>query len=190
MVSEVIEGEVMVLEEDIFHSDFVKFALEQGWIKEATQLGDEERVSFQEIWRTPDMKNIINYVDDPLTITRYLWIRGPKLKRLLFELCCRLPAYEPEEILQKAAEAEDHDEAVAAVLRVAAGFPRFEPDALHIFEAYLDSPSPALRKATIQAIAYRLWSETYPLLKKVSQEDTDEDVRRFAKSILVYLTES
>jgi len=75
-----IDGEIMVLEDDIYHSEFVKFA-QQHWVKEATQERDGERISFQEIYRTPDLKNVINCIDDPLTLTRHLWIRGPKGSR-------------------------------------------------------------------------------------------------------------
>ena len=117
-----------------------------------------------------------------------VFLPSPKIKKILHDLCCRLPAYEPEELLENAAEAEDHDEAVEAVLKVAAAFPRFDSGALRVFITYLKSPYPTIRKATLQAIAYRLWPETSPLLETVVQEDPDEDVRDFARTILAYST--
>jgi hypothetical protein len=179
-----VEGEILVLEEDIDYDDFVGVADGQGWIKYKTYPGDGKKERFEEVWATEDKANAIHYIDDPISGTRFIWVRGPRIRELLFEIDRRLPAYEPEELIEMAAEASDHNEAVQALFRIAVGFPNFDPKALRVFEAYLKHPTPLVREATVQAIAYRLWSEGIKLLEKVVQEDPDEGVRQFAQSIL------
>lgn len=179
-----VEGIFLVLPDHIGHDEFLRVAQDQGWIKQQTRDGDGERISHQEIWTTLDNANAINYVDDPLTLTRHIWVRGSQLQDILTHIWKRLPAYEPEELLEMANKAEDHDEAIQAVFRIAVAFPNFNPDAFKVFESYLKNPDALLRKATIQAIAYRLWSESVEMLESIVQNDSDEGVRQFAQSIL------
>ena len=179
-----VQGEFLVLEEHITYEYFVTVANGQGWIKQKKIEGDGEREAFQEIWNTADLANIINYVDDPLTMTRFIWIRGADIQQPLFEICRRLPAYEPEELLEKASEAKTINEGIEAVLRLAVAFPRFDPDVLQIFKKFLDAKNVNLRKATLQAMAYRLWDESLPLLVEVSMTDPDEEVKEFARTVL------
>lgn len=178
------QGEYLVLYSDLGREDFVRVAEGRGWIKEKTREGDGDKVSYQEIWTTPDRTGVVNYVDDPLSGTRFLWLHGAGMDQILREIAARLPCYDQEDLLDLAAQPEDHDEAVQAVMRIAVGFPRFDPRALRVFEIYLQHPSPLLRRATIQAIAYRRWPEGLPLLEKVAQEDPDEAVRAFARRVL------
>jgi hypothetical protein len=178
------KAEILVLEEDIGYEDFVAVAQDQGWIKYKTYFRDENNRRFEEVWATEDKANAIHYIDDPISGTRFLWVRGPKISELLFEIVGRLPAYEPEELIEMAIEASEYDEAVDALFRIGVGFPNFDPKAFAVFEIYLRQPSPLLRKATVQAIAYRLWPESIKLIEKVVQEEPDEGVRQFAESIL------
>lgn len=186
IMSRKIEGEFFVLHENIDHDYFVRVAEDQGWIKRKIHEGDGEREAFQEIWTTEDNANTINFVNDPITGTRYLWVRGSRLNEILFEICRSFPAYEPEELIQMVIEAEEHNKAVDALFRLAVAFPNFDPTVFQIFETYLTHSSPVMREATIQAIAYRFWSESIPLLERVVQEDSDENVRQFAQNILNY----
>ncbi|MBD2766516.1 HEAT repeat domain-containing protein [Hymenobacter sp. BT664] len=177
-------GEILVLEEDIGYEDFIKVAQGQGWIKHKTYFPDENSRRFEEVWATEDKANAIHYIDDSISGTCFLWVRGPKINELLFEIVRRLPAYEPEELIEMASAASEHDEMVSALFRIGVGFPNFDSKAFRVFEAYLTAPTPLLRKATVQAIAYRMWPESTKLLEKVVQEDHDEGVRQFAESIL------
>lgn len=179
-----IQGEFLVLEEHITHEYFVSVAKGQSWIKQETIQGDGEKKAFQEIWKTADLANTINYVDDPLTLTHFVWIRGADIRQLLLEICRRLPAYEPEELLEKASEAKTINEGVEAVLRLAVAFPHFDPDVSEIFKKFLDAKNANLRKATIQAMAYRFWDESIPLLVDVSMTDSDQEVQEFARTVL------
>jgi len=178
------QGEFLVLEEHITYQYFVHVAEGQGWIKQEKIQGDGEREAFQEIWKTADLANMITYVDDPLTLTRFIWIRGADIQQPLLEICRRIPAYEPEELLEKALEAKTINEGIEAVLRLAVAFPRFDPDVLQVFRKFLDAKNANLRKATIQAMAYRLWNESIPLLVEASMTDPDQEVQEFARTVL------
>ncbi|MBW4507262.1 MAG: hypothetical protein KME64_12215 [Scytonematopsis contorta HA4267-MV1] len=179
-----VNGEILVLEEDISYDDFTTLAQGQGWIKYKSYFPDENNKRFEEVWTTQDKANAIHYIDDPISGTCFLWVRGSKISELLFEIVRRLPVYEPEELIEMASEANEHDEVVDALFRIAVGFPNFDLKAFHVFETYLRHPSPLLREATVQAIAYRLWPEGIKLLEKVAQEDLDKSVQQFAQSIL------
>lgn len=179
-----MEGEIMVLEDHVGYEDFLRVAKDLGLALQETQEGDGEVVAHQEIWATADGESGVNYIDDPTTMTRHLWVRGPDVQELLRKVCARLPAWEDSELLEMAVEAEEHDEQVAAILRVAAGIPRSDPRALQVFEYYMTARHPLLRKATLQAIGYRLWREAVPLVEDAAKNDPDDGVRAFAQRIL------
>lgn len=179
-----IEGKFIVLEEDISHEDFLELAEAQGWNHYRTYRPEIEKDRFEEIWLTPDEKNAIHFIDDPITGTRHIWARGSNLKEILFKIQRWLPAYEPEELIQMAVEADKPDEAIDALFRIAVAFPNFNEAAMGIFKQYLSHPSKLIRKATVQAIVYRAWPEEISLLEKVADEDVDEEVREFAKILL------
>ncbi len=179
-----VEGSVLVLEEYIGYEDFLRVATEKGWIKYKTYEGDGETTTFEEVWTTTERDSAIHYIKDHVVITEFIWIRGTKVEELQFEIARRLPSYPDDELIEMAVNAEDHDAAVDAIFKIAVGFPRFDANAMQVFEVYLTSSDTILRKATVQAIAYRLWTESLPLLEKVAQEDSDSDVRQFAQTIL------
>ena len=179
-----IEGKFIVLEEDISHKDFLGLAEAQGWNHYRTYSPETEKDRFEDVWHTTDNKNTIHFIEDPITGTRYIWAKGSNLKEVLFKIHRWLPAYEPEELIQMAVEADQPDEAIDALFRIAVAFPNFNEAAIGIFKQYLSHPSKLIRKATVQAIAYRAWSEGIGLLEKVSDEDVEVEVREFAKILL------
>jgi len=144
--------------------------------------------TFERVFKLMDKKAFaIHFIDDPISGARFLWVRGPALDEVLFEIVRRLPAYDQEELLAMAAEAKNRDEAVDALFKIGVGFPNFDSRALRVFEVYLTHPTPLLREATVQAVAYRLWPEGMKLLEKVAQEDPDKGVREFARDILAQM---
>jgi hypothetical protein len=179
------EGEILVLQEHVNHHDFVRVAEERlDLLQYKTHQGDGEKKSFEDVWITSDQANAVHYLDNPLMNCRYLWIRSPQTPDLLSKIYGLLPYYDSEDLLESLADADNHNEAVDAVLRLGVGFTNFDPHAFEAFETCLEHPSASLRRATIQAIAYRSWSECEPLLERVIQTDTDEKVRQFAQKIL------
>jgi hypothetical protein len=68
-------------------------------------------------------------------------------------------------------------DAVKAILDLSAGFLRPDPEVIHMFEDSMAAPSPLLRKATLQAIAYRRWPDAKPLVGEPGENAAA--VRRF-----------
>jgi hypothetical protein len=179
------EGEILVLQEHVSHHDFVRVTEERlDLLQYKTYQGDGDKKSFEDVWITSDQANAVHYLDNPLMNCRYLWIRGPQTPNLLSRIYGLLPFYDSEDLLESLADADNHNEAVDAVLRIGVGFTQFNTQAFKAFEACLENPSVSLRRATIQAIAYRSWPECEPLLIKLLQTDTEEKVRIFAQEIL------
>lgn len=179
-----IDGTFLVLPEYLGYKDFRDLASQQGWKLIKTNAGDGKLEPFDEVWATSNERNSVHFVDDPVTGTKHLWVWGADEKELLLAIFKRLPAYEPEDFIEGAFDEMSHNEIVDNLFRMAVAFPNFDPNAFHVFQAYLNHPEPLIRKATVQAIGYRLWDESLGLLERVAEDDADEGVRKFASDIL------
>jgi hypothetical protein len=184
-----IEGEFLVLREETTHENFAIVAKKLGWLKSETYLGDSKKEPFEEIWTTTDQTSSIHYVDEPTMGTRYLWVRGRQLSEIIFDIYRQIPAYEPDELIESAIAAKEHNEVVDSLFRIAVGFANYDRDAFRVFEAYLTDANALLREATVQALAFRLWPQSIERLKKVATEDSSENVRQFAQTIVNYAQE-
>lgn len=176
-------GIYLVLENHVGYQDFVDVAKLKGWEKYKSYPGDGKLKSFEEVWTTTDKATAIHYIDDPVTLTRHLWVRGRQVDEVLFQLR-GLPCYEADELLQAAVEAEGHDEMIHSLFRLAVAFPKHDPDAYRIFSAYLTHPDAMLRKAAIQAIGYRMWPEARGLLEDLVLTEPVKELRQFAQAVL------
>ncbi len=58
--------------------------------------------------------------------------------------------------------------AARAILDLSAGFLRPDPNVIRMFEGYMGASSSLIRKATLQAIAYRMWPEAKPLVESAA----------------------
>ena len=183
-MSKKIKGKIMVLHEDIDHDYFVRVLEEENFTRIKEVQGDGKFKPYYDAWMTPDKKNSIYFIKDVITGGPYLWIEGNYNYNLMCNLCGWFPFYQEDSMIREAVEAEEHDEAVNAILRVGLGFIDYDPRAVKLFEAYLTAPSPLLRKATVQALAYRMWDENIKLLEKTAREDSDESVKQFAQRAL------
>lgn len=179
-----IEGEFLVLPEYVKRKDFLDLAHTQEWKLLKTYPGDSKSKPSDEVWVTKDNKNAIHFVDDPIVGMKYVWISGPELRKLMFHAYRRLAAYDPEDLIKDAYEEMSHNETVDTLFRIAVAFPNYSPEALQVFSTYFNYPEPLIRKATIQAIGYRMWDESIELLNKFAESDPDQEVRSFAKEIL------
>lgn len=179
-----VHGVFLVLHDFVKHEDFLTLANKQSWKLLRISPGDGSTTAHDEVWLTSDERNAIHWIDDPTVGLRFVWVSGPDLGKLLFHIGRRLPAYEDGELIEAAYEPMTHDESVDALFRIAVAFPNYVPEAHQVYTAYFEHPDPLIRKATVQAIAYRLWDESVDLLEKFATEDLDEDVRAFARDIL------
>lgn len=176
-------GIYLVLEDYVGCQDFVDVARLKGWEKYKSYPGDGKLNSFEEVWTTANKSNAIHYIDDPVTLTRHLWVRGKQVDEVLFQLR-GLPCYEADELLRAAVEAEGHDDMVRSLFRVAVAFPKYDRDAYRIFSAYLAHPDAMLRKASVQAIGYRMWPEARGLLEDLVLTEPVKELREFAQVVL------
>jgi hypothetical protein len=176
--------EYAILEDDVDHDRFVKFAQKQGLVRHHTNAIQGDNEYFEDVWTTPDHHTAIHYVDDPRYEVRFLWIRGEKLRELLHEASKYLAFYDDDELLEDTAHVVTLGDGMRAIYRVGIGFPTYHPGAYQVFAAYLQHTHPQMRKAALKAIAYHLWPESQPLLAEVVNMDSDLEVREYAQPIL------
>lgn len=178
------EEDIAVLKPHVDHGWFTRFADKQGWKLRHTYVPSTESPFFEEVWSTADESSAIHYVDDPRFACRFLWVRGAELRSILLAASRKLGFYDDDQLVEDAAEAEEAEEAVHAILRMGVGLRACRPDALEVYVAYLKHRDPLVRKAAIQAIAYHHWPEAQKLLAEVVAHDADPEVRGFAAPIL------
>ncbi len=179
------EEEFSVLNPIVKREDFERVASELGLVRDHVRSGDGQKEPYEQVWANEEQSTAVHYVEDPISGTHYLWVRGEDTPELIVDLRNRLLSFDPEELIELAHEAKTHDDRVKAVFRLAVTFPRFEPDVFDVFEAYVThKPDPLLRRATLNAIAYCGWPESIPLLERVAKEDEDEQVRQTAQRLL------
>lgn len=175
-----------ILKDHVDHEWFTGFAEKQGWKLQHTFPPSAAEPFFKEVWSTPDEKNAIHYVEDSRFLSRFLRVRGPELRNILFQVARKLGFYDVDELVDNAADAEENDEAIQAVLRMGVGLVKSRPDAMRTYAAYLqhDNPdNPKVRMAAIQSIAYHHWPEAQKLLADAARADPDQKVREFAGPI-------
>jgi hypothetical protein len=173
-----------ILEDDVDHDRFVKFAKKQGLIPHHTNPLDGHNAYFEDVWATADQRTAIHYVDDPRYEARFLWIRGERLRELLHEASKYLAFFDDEELLDDAGKVVTLGNGMRAIYRIGIGFPEYHPGAYQVFAAYLQHTHPEMRKAAVKAIAYHLWPESQALLADEVSTEVDPEVRAYATDIL------
>jgi hypothetical protein len=184
------EGEILVFHKDdnVDHERFVRVAQEfLELVHYETRPPAEDRKIFEDVWITPDSTNAIHFLDNSYMDCQYLWVRGPRTPEFVSKLYRLIPTDTTEDILEELSGAHNLEEGVSAVLKLGVACPNYDSQVFRAFELCLQEPpteEPSFRRATIQAIAYRMWPENRPLLERVIRTDEDEGVRQFAQSIL------
>ena len=181
------EGTFLVLHEDITYESFFKAMEEEGFIKVETIPGDGETTPFEDIWLNPERRNRVYFVHDPVVDTSYIRVRDKGKSDLIGELVGWFPSYSEGDTLKAAAlalEDDDEEEAVRAIFNVAVKFYHYHHSQTMMFERYLNSSNPEIRRGAIRAISFQLWPECARLLEKVIQEDPEEDIRAYAQEVL------
>lgn len=177
--------EYIVLKPESGRDEFARQATALKLAHHETREGDGEKRAYEEVWATPDQRSAVHYVEDPVSGTRFLWVRGANVQKFSYEFTKRLDTYVPEEVVEDALKTTPHDEQVRAIFRLAVTFPTYDEDAFRVFEAYATkAPDPLLRRATLNAMAYRCWPEFIPVFEKVEKRDRDPDVRATAARLL------
>lgn len=177
------EGRYLVLHSYLGHEDFLRVARREGWSLEKTYPSEGERDPFEEVWVDKRGLRAIHYIDDPISSTRHLWIRGPELDDLLFTVVRLLPIYPPEELVAEASEGLPADEAIDVLLRLAVTFPSYDADVFKVYSDYLAHPLAVVRKAAVQALGYRGWPQGVELLGEHAKVEPDPAVREYAQRV-------
>jgi hypothetical protein len=179
------EGVTLVLEDYLTHEDFMRVAQNfLGLIPFETFPFSEENEIFEDVWINPERTSAVHFIDNPLLRCRYLWVRGSETPQLMTKIYGLLQFLQLEDLTAELDEADNHHESAAAMLKVGAAFPNFDPQAFQVFELGLKSSSTSLREAVIQAIDFWMWPESRQLLEKVIETDSVKKVRHYAQTVL------
>ena len=181
------EGTFLVLHEDITYESFFKAMEEEGFIKVETIPSDGETTPFQDIWLNPEQTHRVYFIHDPIVDTNYIRVCGKFDIKLIGKLGSWFPSYgegETLEIADLALKENEEDEAARAIFDVAVKFYVCDHAPIMMFERYLNSSNPEIRRGAIRAISFQLWTDCARLLEKVIQEDPEEDIRAYAQEVL------
>ncbi len=181
-----IKGEFLILSEECEHHMFTSLAVQQGWMHRKTLYGDGSESPFDDIWATPDKKNSIHYVVDPIMEVQYLWVWGDEEKTIVKNLINLLPIYNKQDLLDYFnSDISDHDTTVDMLFNLSVAFPNYDQRVFEIYQNLLtNSANPLMRQAVLQAVAFRYWDESRDLISSVAKGDKDGDVREFAEELL------
>ena len=181
------EGTFFVLHEDITYESFLRTMKRREFIKVETIPGDSETSPFQDIWLNPEQTNRVYFVHDSVVDTVYLRVRDEDDGELVGKLGSWFPDYDRTELLEAADLAlkeDEEEEAARAIFNVAVTFYVCHRAPIMMFERYLNSSNPEIRKGAIRAISFQLWPDCARLLEKIIQEDPEEDIRAYAQEVL------
>jgi hypothetical protein len=179
------EGETLVLQDHVDHKNFVGVAQKHlGLIPFETFPLSEDNEIFEDVWINPERTSAVHFIDDPTMGCRHLWVRGTETPQLMSKIYGLLPYLLLEDLTSDLAEADNHHEAVAAMLKIGVNCPTFNPTAFKAFELGLKDSRTSVRNAAIQAIAYSFWPESRLLLEKAIQTESVVKVRDYAQSVL------
>ncbi|AKF05682.1 HEAT repeat domain-containing protein [Sandaracinus amylolyticus] len=179
--------EYVVLYPQVTREDFERVASELRLVRHHVYEPQGDKEPYEQVWADEDQSTAVHYVEDPISGTHHLWVRGYDTPDLAVDLATRLLSYYPEQLIELARDAKTHDDRVKAIFRLAAGFRRFDPDAFDVFDGYVrHTPDPLLQRATLNAIAMAGWPELVELVERATA-DEDEQVRQTATRLLEYL---
>lgn len=179
-----ISEDYVVLRDTADHDGFVRLAKGQNWVPYRTYPRVDEQSVFEDVWTTADQKTVVHFVDVPSYGIQLVRVRGDKVDEVLRELARTLSFYDDEELIEDASSVETLEEGIRSILRVGVGFRNHDARVQHTYRAYLQHANPDMRRAAIKAIGYHHWLEVQELLSETVANDTDPDVRDFAKLML------
>ncbi|MGZ8284042.1 MAG: hypothetical protein ACXW27_00345 [Allosphingosinicella sp.] len=175
-----------VLDEAVTREDFAEAAAALGLAMTKVFEPDDDH-GYEEIWANSAGTGSFNYSEDPFVGLNYVAATGGKADELLAGLSRKLNFYSPDELIEEAHSGDvAHNDRVANLYQLGVTFPEHDQDVHDIFENYATlAPHPKLRTAALDAIGLRSWKELRPVVEKVAREDSDPEVRDYAKALLV-----
>ena len=137
------------------------------------------------IWTSPDGETRLYRIEDQFIGQTFIAIDGPDAARVEAGVRDGLPVRDLAEALARiGTEETDETRLETAALLGWLAPPQFDAEVFAAFETLLESPSPAVRAKAVSAMAYPVWPEFRPLLRRLAAEDEDPDVRARAEVAL------
>lgn len=138
----------------------------------------------EEIWANELQTDSVHIVDDPISGTDYLRILGEQAESYAYEMAVSLPVFLPAALFEDLRNAGSRNEVVDILFRIAVSFPEYHEEAEHAFDYFSQDEHPMMRRAAMQAMAYRTIPEYFPMLERARDNDPDAENRAFAAELL------
>jgi hypothetical protein len=167
--------------------DYQRIADIYGWRVVRASPGDGRLTPFEQVRVTSDGSTAIHYLSDPIPKERFLYIHGPRVGEIAFNVGRSFYTESSEEVLERARTAVSDDDKHAVAYQLAVVFLKFDQEVMNLLEQFYAGGSISVRYAVINAIGYRGWTEARDFLERVAREEPDETLRKNARSICVAL---
>ena len=136
-------------------------------------------------WKSQDSQTIIKFLRDPLREVRYYFLTGTNLAHHVGIIRQRLATFERADVDVLMSASGSWAEKVHAVYTAAFAAPtECDPQILDFLSRALTDEAADVRRTAIHAALVVAWHELRLPLERVAAEDTDEDLREFAKETL------
>jgi hypothetical protein len=179
------DGEYLALRDE---ADLPSFrALARSMLMEQGKVQDErsENGEYLEVWRTPDRKRTLSWIELPRVFGRFLWYQGEEPENALKIASDVLPSATAAEVRELLSNSNpSHDDLVTLLHLAAYVTPLEQPDLLETFRRYLADPRRGVRLSAVRAYAIRRWPGLLDEIERVSKEDPEPDVRSFATQVV------
>jgi hypothetical protein len=182
MVPDVIRIAVPTVSRD----EVTELGWDLDWVFEDLVGGDGQPE--EKIWLTEDERSSIHFIEDHVLNVNYIAVEGEKKEKIAAQIRARLRALDMDDLERLFDEAEDADDWIAAIYRVAASTSgTCDAELLSFYRRALEHDDPEVRRAAIYAMAYPAWKEFRPILEETKAKDPDPRVRDYAAEMLTEL---
>lgn len=145
---------------------------------------------YLEVWRTPDRKRRLSWIEVPRVFGRFLAFDGEDAANALTIASHALPCATSREVREMLRSPDTpHDERVALLHVVAYVTPSERPDVLAIYRQHLADPHRGIRLAAVRGYGIRRWPGLLDDVARVSREDPEPDIRDFATKVVEHARE-
>ncbi|NVB80948.1 MAG: hypothetical protein HOV81_21300 [Kofleriaceae bacterium] len=181
MTTDVIESDYLALRNEAELSSFRAVAL--SMLMEKSTVEDERSANgdYLEVWRTPDGKRRMSWIEVPRVFGRFVWYQGTDVEQSLQFAARMLPSASSSEVREMLRSPDvPHDERVALLHIAAYVTPSERPDLLETFRRHLADSHRGIRLAAVRGYTIRRWPGLLDEIERISQEDPEDDIREFA----------
>jgi hypothetical protein len=144
-----------------------------------------EGIPYELIWYANQQQTIIHYIEDSETAIPFFVITGAEIEKTVSQITKRVSCYFIPELQQLVLTANTPDEYSFALYRLAiAANQEFDQDIFSIFKQVFRHTDAFVRQIAIGAASYITWEKMQTAIRSLSENDSDNDVRIIAKTLL------